>query len=106
MSGDEATDAAFNLLAALIDVGAGLGEMCSPDDLSVDSDYTPPAEEIAALLADKCPSKARLQAFAESDAFLSLEEYLEMMDGPISVEAESEAVWPYQPVVDYDAIAD
>ena len=77
------------------------------DDQAVSPDWTrASAKEMAACVADTSPSRARLVALAASPAFLTLDEYLEMFDGAISVDVEGEAVWPYQATLDYDALVE
>jgi hypothetical protein len=38
-------------------------------------------------------------------AFFTLDEYLEQFGTAVAVELESEAVWPYQPTVNYEGLA-
>uniref|UniRef100_A0A7S2WV92 BLUF domain-containing protein n=1 Tax=Rhizochromulina marina TaxID=1034831 RepID=A0A7S2WV92_9STRA len=76
-SSDETIELAFDVLSQMLKIATG------------------------ANASHQCPSKARLQSYAKSDAFFTLAKYLETFDGPISFALESEASWPLQPVVDY-----
>lgn len=75
---EEAVDLAFEALKAIIAIGKK-GE--------------PPEHN--------CPSQKRIAAYCACKAFFSLKEYMGFFDTTISVNLESEDVWPFQPVINY-----
>ena len=51
-----------------------------------------------------CPSKSRILAYADCPLFFSLAEYMKTFHSPISVNLESEDVWPHQPIIQYEGM--
>lgn len=101
-AGTEATDAAFDLLASLVDMGervygSAFGEQDSESVIAS-------AKEMATCVTEMSPSRMRLLALAASPAFYTLDEYLELFDGAVSVDVEGETIWPFQAVIDYDSL--
>ena len=80
-SADDAVDLAFELLQGLMAVGKGEAQ---PEH--------------------KCPSQKRIMAYSKCKAFFSLAEYMEFFDTTLTVNLESEDVWPYQPVIRYEGL--
>ena len=99
-AGTEATDAAFDLLANLID----MGERIYASAFGEQGIESVNAKEVATCVTEMSPSKTRLLALAASPAFYTLDEYLELFDGAVSVDVEGETVWPCQPAIDYDTL--
>ena len=75
---EEAVDLAFEALKAIMAIG-------KKDE--------PPEHN--------CPSQKRIAAYCACKAFFSLKEYMGFFDTTISVNLESEDVWPFQPVINY-----
>jgi hypothetical protein len=110
--GDEATELAFELISALGELGNSLRQL-GEGSLSGGIDWGQPSMKgISSLpnsaqkaITASCPSASRLRAFAGSDAFLDVSEYIELFDAPISVHLHSEVTWPHQPSIDFSGMS-
>mmetsp|Transcript_54362 Transcript_54362/g.69880 ORF Transcript_54362/g.69880 Transcript_54362/m.69880 type:complete len:259 (+) Transcript_54362:27-803(+) len=120
-SGEEATEQAFELVVTLANIGHKLSDLSFQDQSNnqsnkffsgginwCDVDARGPSKlpkGADTLINTCCPSNGRLKAFSVSDAFLTIDEFIDLFHAPISVHLNSEVTWPYQSSIDYSGLS-
>lgn len=109
-AGDEATELAFDLICSLGDLGSKFRQ--TGDGISGGVDWAQESKGPSslpktahAMINAACPTVSHLRAFATSDAFLDVAEFLQLFDAPISVHLHSEVTWPHQPTIDFSGMS-